>query len=143
MFMKAEELPAYTLDPVSVRRRPYLLADDNPQPVKLLLIFFHEQDEIFRMKLPSCLHYPFKVLRIGYPFLSRESERPFGINHLQEFYRLNTEFLSTLHSPSLQNVPASSRTHPLQKTMRSFSSYITRLICPFHGFPLRWINVFN
>ena len=122
MLMKAKKLSANTLDSISIGRRPNLLADHNPQPVKFLIVFLHEQDEIPGNKLPSCLHHPSKVLRIGYPFLSSESKRPFGINHLQEFYRLNTEFLSALHSPSLQNVPASPRAHPLQKTMGSFSS---------------------
>ena len=101
MFMKAKELSANTFDSVSGRRRPYLLADHNPQPVKFLLVFLHEHDEIPGNKLSSCLHHPFEVLRITYSFLSCESEQSFGINHLQEFYRLNTQFFSTLHSPSL------------------------------------------
>jgi len=90
MFMKAKELSANTFNSISIRRSPNLLADDNPQPVKFLLIFLHEQDEIPGNKLPSCLHHPFEVLRIGYSFLSCEFEQSFGINHLQEFYRLNS-----------------------------------------------------
>jgi len=109
--------------------------------MKMQPILLGKQDEVPTIKLPSCLHNPFEILRIGYSFLPRESERPFAITHHQEFDRLNAEFLSPLHSPSLQDVPASSRTHPLQETVRSLSSNIARLICSFHGFPLNWIYV--
>ncbi len=85
MFMKAKELSANTFNSISIRRSPNLLADNNPQPVEFSLILFHEEDEILGSKLPPCLHLPFEVLRIGYPFLSCESKCFFDIYHLQEF----------------------------------------------------------
>jgi hypothetical protein len=139
--MQTEKLSAYTLDSVSVSGGPYLFAYDNPYSMNLLTILLGEQDEIPTMKLSSGSNYSFEILRIGYSFLPRESERPLAINHFQEFDRLNTEFLSPLHSPSLQHIPATPSTHPLQKPVSSFSSNIARLICSFHGFPLVWIYV--
>lgn len=85
MFLKAKKLSQYTLDTVSVRRCTDFLAHDNAQPVKLLLIWLSENNEILRIKLSSCLHHPLEILRMRQSLPSRESKRSLGIDHLHEF----------------------------------------------------------
>jgi hypothetical protein len=77
--METKKLPDVSFDSIPKGGRSGLFLDDDPQPVKGIFFFLHEEDEVLRGKLLAGFHHPPEILGVGDPFLLSEPELTFFI----------------------------------------------------------------
>ena len=68
VFVETKELSQEPLDTIPIGGSSDLFADDNPQPVTLLVIGLAEKNEVLGEGLLPRSHHILEILRIGYPF---------------------------------------------------------------------------